>query len=177
MGKSGMVNGGLTQANPVTDPLQARWLEVTQMIRELTKEKASLREQMRHGICEVCGAPFTRTTAKKRYCSQQCNVRLYHRNRIGIRFDVDLLHEMLPVLTASGQMSDRNLDIIRMVVLDGVKPVECADREGLTRERVGQILGRATSLCRTLKLIQSRIETATQPLSEASGSIPSAAQK
>lgn len=155
MGKRGMKPGGLIQSNPVTDPIQARWLVVTQMIRELTKERVRLREQMRTGTCSVCGATFSRTTAKRMYCSQQCNVRLYYRNRVNVRFDLDLIQEMLPALTASGQVSERNLGIIRMVLFDGKGAAEVADLSGLTRERVGQILGRATTLALTLKKIQS----------------------
>lgn len=150
----GMVVGGLRQRNPVTDPIQARWLVVTQMIRDLKKEQARLKEQMRTGVCSVCGSTFERTNAKKQYCSQQCNSRLYYRNHINVRFDADLIAEMLPALEKCGQLSDRNLDIVRMVVVNGQRAAECADHRGITRERVGQILGRATTLSRLIKKLQ-----------------------
>ena len=146
--------GGLRQYTAVKDPIQARWIAVTQMIRELQKERAALKEKLQTGSCEICGSLFKRSTTRKRFCSQQCVSRNYAQQHHA-RYDIDLVKEMLPVLAASSQLSDRNLDIVRMVVLDGVRPSECADREGLTRERVGQILGRATSLARMMKAIRS----------------------
>lgn len=140
------------------DPRQKRLNEIRVEIKTLEAERADLKASLLlGGICEECSAPFHRVRVTKRYCSQACNIKHSLRKRI-VRWDRDLLAENLPLLEASGQLTPRVLEMVKLVVRDGVAANQIAVDTGLSRERVGQHLGRATAVCKMLVAIRASVE-------------------
>lgn len=148
---------------PPADPRQQRLIAIRAEIKTLEKERAYIKESLlQHGTCEVCGATFTRRRTNKRYCSQKCTIKHSMQNR-HVRWDYDTIANNLDLLEASGQLKPHVMEMVKAVIRDGKGAATVADEAGLSRERVGQYLGRATVLCRMLVAIRDSIIKASVP--------------
>jgi hypothetical protein len=139
------------RAVPV-DSAMVRWRQLRDQARHIKVEMERLKEQMRTGICEVCGAAFVRRRVTRRHCSNVC-VTKAHLDRLSA-CDIPAIRETWPLIEASGQMSDAALAVVRAVVKDGRPIPDVADIVGLSRQRVHQLLGRATKLARFLQAVK-----------------------
>lgn len=143
------------------DVRQRRLIEIRHAIKALEVERAQLKESLlMGGVCEVCGKGFQRVRVTKRVCSQKCAL-AKSRRTCTARFDLHLIAANLPLLEASGQLKPHVLELVKAVVR-GQSASSVADEARLSRERVGQYLGRATGLCRMLIAIRDSIANVTQ---------------
>ncbi len=139
--------------NPVTDPLQARYLALKAERARIDTELRTLVVQMREGKCEVCGTPFSRVRATKRYCSQRCVIAASMANRRG--FDLNEIRAYLPALKASGMMAPRALAVLDDILMADSNTFTVADRRGVSHQRVSQIATRAMNLIKFIKLVRA----------------------
>jgi len=145
------------------DIRQRRLIEIRHERKALEVEAAKLKESLlMGGVCEVCGKDFQRVRVTKRVCSQKCALKKSQR-RTTNRFDLDLITANLPLLKASGQLKPHVMEIVEAVVR-GQSASSVADDARLSRERVGQYLGRATGLCRMLIAIRDSISKSIPPV-------------
>ena len=134
------------------DPRQARYCELARRQREIIGELRRLRLEMRVGICEVCGREFTRARVTKRVCSPLCTAKAYV-NRQRKEVDVAILTEAYPLLRASGMLPQREVEILDCLV-NGANRQTLAEEQGLSRQRIQQVLARAGQLAKIVLLVK-----------------------
>ena len=154
----GMQTNTLRVATQPVDGQMRRMREIAHQIRALKKEKNALTVAMRTGVCEECGTEFHRLRVTKRYCSQACNMKASLRNHKAKRYDLALIAEALPLLEVSGQITDRNMDIVRASC--ALMPAaEIGGQYGLSPERVCQVLSRAHVMAKLLLRMRDMVRT------------------
>lgn len=141
--------------HPATHPLQVELREVQAEIRRLRKRQAALVYRLKNEerACEVCGTPFRSLRATKKHCSQACSVKAHAlRARTNARYDLDLIRQMLPLMEASELLPPRTIRFVQ-AMLDGSSATVIGENAGVTSERVGQLLAKATRTAKLVKMI------------------------
>jgi hypothetical protein len=136
------------------DPLMRRYREVNAEIRRLRGELRDLKQQMLTGVCEVCGARFTRQRPTKRYCSNACVISAYNARTIEGAANMALIREMWPLVKASGQLTPRNIVLVQEVVLGRMSGSSASDHFSVSRQRIDQVLSRAAKVAKLVKTMR-----------------------
>lgn len=137
------------------DLLQQQYIVAEKKHREASDDMRRLRLLLRVGICEVCGAEFTRLRVTKRVCSQKCNTMAYARRFTSKRHPSSLarIREALPIIKAGGLLTERAIAILEKC-LGGDSPTEI----GLSRQRLDQVLGQASKIAKTVLFMRAAIQ-------------------
>jgi hypothetical protein len=136
-----------------------RYQELKRQRISIDNELRALVAQMRHGVCEVCGNPFTRLRPTKKTCSQQCNIKAYQRrlDKEKRGFDRDLIRAALPAIEAAHLLTPRALNVVRDFVDGNDSPttIKTGEQFGISHQRVSQLLARANKLAKMVSLVQA----------------------